>query len=358
MIRPSRHHCGSWSIPTSNDDAKQKEASLKLITFDEGGPSLRIGAILSDTEVLDIDIALVAADIGSGFGDMIGLIEAGSGGLDSVTDALQIAPGQAIRQCSDIRLCAPIPKPPRLRDTLMFIEHMENGLRQWASNLAKDDDDPEAKVEELMATGRYSVHPVFKEQVIYYNANHLTVSGHDEIIHWPGGSAYADFELEFAVVIGQASRAMSREEAKSAIFGYTIFNDWSARDLQLEFMKANLGPAGGKDFAGSNTLGPCIVTADEISAPYALAMEARVNGEIWSRGTTASMHHHFETAIAQFSRYEDLVPGEVIGSGTVLHGCGYELGRKLADGDVVELTVEGIGTLRNQVRTATSGVAK
>jgi 2-keto-4-pentenoate hydratase/2-oxohepta-3-ene-1,7-dioic acid hydratase in catechol pathway len=120
-------------------------------------------------------------------------------------------------------------------------------------------------------------------------------------------------------------------------------------------MEANLGPAGGKDFAGSNTLGPCIVTRDEIPNPYALQMQARVNGELWSQGSTATMHHSFEDAIVQFSRFETLAAGEVIGSGTVASGCGFELGRRLQDGDVVELRVEGIGELRNRVRVA-SGI--
>jgi 2-keto-4-pentenoate hydratase/2-oxohepta-3-ene-1,7-dioic acid hydratase in catechol pathway len=319
-----------------------------LVTFESGG-ALRLGVIASDTGVLDVDVALEALSFGRGFGDMIGLIGAGAKGLDQVAEVLERAPSQALRNLAEVRLRSPIPQPPRLRDTLMFLEHMENGLRRWAQNLAKDEPDPETKFAELMASGRYTLNPVFKQQVIYYNADHLAVSGHDDVIKWPAASTYADFELEWAIVIGSAKRGMSAAEAKSAIFGYTIFNDWSARDLQSVFMQATLGPSGGKDFADSNSFGPCIVTPDEIADPYSLTMEARVNGELWSRGSTGSMHHKFEQAIVQFSRYEDLVPGEIIGSGTVLHGCGYELDRKLASGDVVELSVDGIGTLRNTV---------
>ena len=326
---------------------------MKLVTFEnEGAP--RLGVMASDIDLVDIDIALEILTAERGFGDMIGLIKAGRKGLDQVAEVLYRAPEQALRSLANVRLRAPISAPPRLRDTLMFLEHMENGLREWARNLAKDAPDPEAKFAELMASGRYSIHPVFREQVIYYNADHLAISGPEDAIDWPATSSYADFELEWAVVIGSAERGMSREAARTAIFGYTIFNDWSARDLQLDFMQANLGPSGGKDFAGGNGFGPCIVTPDEIPDPYALRMEARVNGELWSQGTTGSMHHKFEDAIAQFSRFEDLVPGEIIGSGTVLHGCGYELGRKLSSGDVVELSVENIGTLRNRVRFQSS----
>ncbi|WP_454888319.1 fumarylacetoacetate hydrolase family protein [Sphingobium herbicidovorans] len=240
----------------------------------------------------------------------------------------------------------------------MFIEHMENGLDKWARNAAASDADPEAAYSALKASGKYSLHPVFREKIIYYNADHLAISGPDDNIFWPYASDYADFELEWAIVIGQAERCMTRDNAKSAIFGYTIYNDWSARDLQLSFMQANLGPAEGKDFAGSNGLGPCIVTPDEFENPYDLKMTARVNGEVWSEGSTGSMHHRFEDAIVQFSRFEDLVPGEVIGSGTVLRGCGYELNRRLADGDVVELEIEGIGILRNTVRIKSAPIGR
>lgn len=321
---------------------------MKLVTFEYEG-ALRLGVMASDTEVFDVDVALEALSVERRFGDMLGLIKVGKSGLDQVAEILRRAPRQALRSLANVRLRAPIPQPPRLRDTLMFLEHMESGLRQWARNLAKSEADPALKFDELMASGRYSLHPVFKQQVIYYNADHLAISGPDDVIKWPAASSYADFELEWAIVIGSAKRGMSATEANSAIFGYTIFNDWSARDLQAEFMQANLGPSGGKDFADGNSFGPCIVTPDEIPNPYSLTMEARVNGELWSQGSTGSMHHKFEDAIAQFSRFEDLVPGEIIGSGTVLRGCGYELGRKLSSGDVVELRVEGIGTLRNRV---------
>src|SRR5690606_15570397 len=133
-------------------------------------------------------------------------------------------------------------------------------------------------------------------------------------------------------------------------FGYTIFNDWSARDLQMPFMKGQLGPGAGKDFA--NSIGPCIVTADEIENPYSLRMTAKVNGELWSDGSTSSMHYSFDDAVRLLSADRLLVPGEIIGSGTVLSGCGFELGRALSIGDVVELEIDGIGCLRNRVVAA------
>jgi 2-keto-4-pentenoate hydratase/2-oxohepta-3-ene-1,7-dioic acid hydratase in catechol pathway len=141
-------------------------------------------------------------------------------------------------------------------------------------------------------------------------------------------------------------------DARAHIFGYTIFNDWSARDVQMAVMAANLGPGEGKDFEGGYGLGPCIATPDEFSDPYKLTMTAHINGEQWSRGSTSTMHHRFEDAIVQFSRGKLIRAGEVIGSGTVLSGCGFELGKQLKPGDTVELQIEGIGTLRNRVLAA------
>jgi 2-keto-4-pentenoate hydratase/2-oxohepta-3-ene-1,7-dioic acid hydratase in catechol pathway len=323
---------------------------MKLVTFMRGGKE-RVGAILANGDYLDLDAAVGRlVDNSAPFGSMIGLIESGERGLEIARQAVESVPEEAVVAAKDVRLLAPIPKPPRLRDTLMFLEHLENGLRKWAQNQANMQPDPTAALAELMKSGRYSLHPVFKERVIYYKSDHLSVSGPGAEIVWPDVSDYPDFELEWAIVIGHSRRSITVGAARDAIFGYTIYNDWSARDIQLNFMQANLGPAEGKDFALSNTIGPCIVTKDEIKDPYSLKMEARVNGEVWSRGTTGSMYHPFEKAIAQFSRFEDLAPGEIIGSGTVLNGCGFELGRRLKDADVVELEVEGIGTLRNRVK--------
>ena len=166
-------------------------------------------------------------------------------------------------------------------------------------------------------------------------------------VPWPSRSSLIDYELEWACIVGRPGKDIKREDAAAHIFGVTIFNDCSARDLQFAFMDAGLGPAGGKDFA--NSLGPCIATLDGFDDPYDLAMTARVNGELWSTGTTAEMHHRFEDAVVQLSVDRPLVAGELIGSGTVLGGRGFELDRRLSPGDLVELEVEGIGVLRNRI---------
>ncbi|MEK9662938.1 MAG: fumarylacetoacetate hydrolase family protein, partial [Alphaproteobacteria bacterium] len=151
-------------------------------------------------------------------------------------------------------------------------------------------------------------------------------------------------------VTGHAGRDLTRDTANAHIFGYTIFNDVSARDIQARDIQAQMGMGGrAKDFDTGNVVGPCIVTADAIGDPYALTMVARVNGEEWSRGNTSQMDHRFEDVLVQASRNQTVHAGEIFGSGTVATGCGLESDRYLTDGDTVELEIEKIGTLRNRV---------
>jgi 2-keto-4-pentenoate hydratase/2-oxohepta-3-ene-1,7-dioic acid hydratase in catechol pathway len=158
-----------------------------------------------------------------------------------------------------------------------------------------------------------------------------------------------DYELEFGVYIGRTAINVSRENAASYIFGYSIFNDFSARDFQVAEMGGMTGPCKSKDFATGNSIGPWIVTPDEIVDPYSLTMSSRVNGETWCSGNSSGMLHTFEDMIAYVSRDEPLFPGEFFGSGTVGGGTGMEINRFLKDGDVVELEVEGLGILRNRI---------
>lgn len=317
---------------------------MRLVTFN-AGEGARLGALKGE-HVVD----LAKARPLPGFASMHALIATGERGLDEARQALEdpASDGAAIPR-SSVRLLPPLPDPPRLRDCSLFLEHMEKALDNWARKLAAQDADPERALEALRASGRFSLKPIFKSQIIYYNADHLGLSGDGDAIEWPEASDWIDYELEWACVIARPGRDIAPSAARAYIFGYTIFNDWSLRDIQMKVMDANLGPGEGKDFAGANTLGPCIATPDEFADPYKLAMTARVNGEEWSRGSTSSMHHSFEDAIVQFSRASPLHAGEIIGSGTVLTGCGFELDRKLEGGDLVELEIEGIGVLGNRV---------
>jgi len=217
----------------------------------------------------------------------------------------------------DVRLLAPVPRPPSVRDAYAFEEHIRNAAR---------------------VTGRPGVPDEWYELAIFYFSNPAAIYGPDEEIPYPADTEELDYELEVAAVIG----------AEAAVGGFTIMNDWSARDLQRKEMKVGLGPAKGKDFATS--LGPIVVTPDELG-DLRLEMVARVNGEERSRGNMGDMYHSWEAIIERASANTQLVPGDVIGSGTVGTGCILEHGdgRWLQPGDVVELEVEGIGVLRNSV---------
>jgi fumarylacetoacetate (FAA) hydrolase len=173
---------------------------------------------------------------------------------------------------------------------------------------------------------------------VFFFQNPAAVFGPDDVVPYPEGTVELDYELEVAAVVG----------ADGAIGGFTVLNDWSARDLQRSEMRLGLGPAKGKDFATS--LGPVVVTPDELG-DLRLEMVARVNGEERSRGNMADMYHSWETLVAHAARNTRLVPGDVLGSGTVGGGTILEHadGRWLRPGDVVELEVEGIGVLRNTV---------
>lgn len=207
--------------------------------------------------------------------------------------------------------------------------------------------------EQHVATARakrgLEVVPEWYEIPVYYNGNHRAMLGHGEPVAFPRGETRRDFELELAAVIGRKCRDVPVDEADACIAGYTILNDWSARDAQVRFMKVGLGPAKGKDFA--NSLGPVVVIPDQDDRidPRDLRMRARVNGETWTDANSGSGHYTFAQMVAYAAEGVTLLPGDVLGSGTVGGGCGFELDRYLEPGDEVELEVDGVGVLANAV---------
>lgn len=193
---------------------------------------------------------------------------------------------------------------------------------------------------------------------VFYFSNPTSAIGHDDPVAAPSGSLMLDYELELACVIGKPCRdAPDDDRALEYAAGFTIMNDWSARDLQRIESAVGLGPSKGKDFATS--FGPVLVSFDELADRYRdgrlhLEMTARVNGRLLSRGDSGSMYWTWPQLISHASRDAQLIPGDALGSGTVGTGCILELtpevvGGWLKPGDVVELTVEGIGTLRNPI---------
>lgn len=294
---------------------------MKLGTVHHQGRD-KVVAVKSESELVDL------SDL---WPDMVALVEGGPEALERAR--ARLAEGAPAIALADVEMRSPI-RPVQYRDCLTFEEHLANCLAAFEKN-----------------TGvKGQIAPVWYQQPIYYKGNRMSFIGSGQVVQWPGYAEHLDVELELAIVIGKQGTSISMAEAPAHIWGYTILNDVSARDAQMKEMPGQLGPCKGKDFDTGNILGPWIVTADEIPHPAALDMELTVNGERWGGGNSRAMQHDFARVIEHISMSETLYPGEVIGSGTVGTGCGLETGRRLADGDRFELTIEKIGTLANQIR--------
>ena len=238
-----------------------------------------------------------------------------------------------------VRLRAPIPSPPTIRDFFAFEQHAISGLKVLGLDL-----DP----------GWYEI-PVF------YFTNPNAVIGDGDVVTFPGNSVELDFEFEIGAVVGRAGKNLDPDEAESHIAGLCIFNDWSARDLQHKEQHITpIGPSKGKDFA--NGLGPCLVTMDELEGrrkgkSYDLTLTASVNGREYGRASLADVYWGFGEMISYASREAPVLPGDVIGSGTCPRGCIMELSTTdgldtfpwLVPGDEVVLEAEGIGIMRNVI---------
>ncbi len=330
---------------------------MRLVTFRaDTGP--RLGALVEqDTRIVDLAAARQAVD-GDGpaeaFSSMLALIDGGPAALNAARDLAERAVSQGIEgaviAADAVTLDAPLPQPRRLRDCGCFLQHFRNARAVRYRRLAEREADPEAAFERFRAEGYLDLPAAWEEAPLYLNSNNMNVIGDGTDITWPHEARRMDYELEWAIVTQGGGANIPRDEAAAHIFGYTIFNDVSARDVQAQDMRSQSGLGGrSKDFDTGNVLGPCLVTADEIADPYGLTMVARVNGEEWSRGNTGMMDHRFEDVLAHVSRNQTVHAGEVFGSGTVPTGCGLEANRYLEDGDVIELEVAGIGVLKNRI---------
>ena len=236
---------------------------------------------------------------------------------------------------SEASLLPPVTNPDTFRDFYAFEQHVKAARKLRGLEM----------------------HPDWYKLPIFYFSNPTTLYGHGEIVPYPTGTEELDFELEFAIIIANGGQNIKKENADKMIAGYTILNDWSARDLQREEMQLNLGPAKGKDFA--NSFGPYMVTPDELTDAWDnnklhLRMTCHVNGKLISDGNTNDLYHSFPTMIERASMNVDLRPGDYIGSGTVGTGCILELrpestGGWLKKGDVVRLEIEHIGVLENTI---------
>ena len=323
---------------------------MKFATFAVQGGAPAIGAVDAASQtVLDLQAAhraLQGAD-SPALADMLALIEGGDAALDLARGVADRAagPGPHRRPLGEVRLLAPIPVPPQIRDLNNFEEHMRNapaGMQMLRARLA-------GKPVPERASIKTEVSDINFAQPTFYISNRFSVVGHDAEIEWPRYSAWFDYEGEFGIFIGRRAKNVPAARAAEHIFGYAVFNDFSARDKQMREMEARMGPTKGKSFDTGNAIGPWIVTRDEIPNARALEVTVRINGEKIAHNTTAGMIHSFEDVIAYLSTDETLHPGEFIGSGTVGGCCALENDRWLKDGDLIEVEYSKIGVLRNRV---------
>lgn len=325
---------------------------MRLVTFLDTRGTQRAGTLVNqDNEVVDLQDAhqAIFGSTSSMLASVQAMVDAGQAALELARGVMQRAPATAVQPRDAVKLLAPIQPPPQMRDCSCFELHLKQSFEAARKTRASREPDPAAALAAMNTRADDRVIATFQRQPIYYKCNRFAVIGADQQVEWPSFTKALDFELEFGVYIGKKIKDANREQARDAIFGYTIYNDFSARDMQSVEMGGMLGPAKSKDFDTANVMGPCLVTADEIDDPYNLTMIARVNGKEWGRGNSSTMHWRFEDLIMHISRSETLYPGEFLGSGTVGNGCGLEQMRYLKPNDVVELEVEQLGILRTRV---------
>jgi 2-keto-4-pentenoate hydratase/2-oxohepta-3-ene-1,7-dioic acid hydratase in catechol pathway len=257
--------------------------------------------------------------------------------LSAAAEAARSDPRDVL-ELAAVHLRAPIPRPPTVRDFYAFEQHVRTARQRRGLEMDPD----------------------WYQLPVFYFSNPYAICGPDDTVAIPPGSAELDYELEVAAIVGMGGADLDPEQAERNIAGYCVMNDWSARDVQRREMKLSMGPVKGKDFATS--IGPCLVTPDELEdtkrdRSYDLAMTATVNGVEYSRASLADIFWSFGEMLAYASRGTRVEPGDVIGSGTCGTGCilelsmvhGHERYPWLRPGDVVEVSVERLGTLRNRV---------
>jgi len=286
-------------------------------------------------DTVDLIVAWACAfgeDFPPYLGSVAALIEAGPDAWGAVREVTAAAPYEASvwLGAPGFRWLCPLDRLASLRDFLAFESHVRNGAERRGT----------------------AVPAYWYSAPVYYKGNHRQVIGPEDVCPWPAYSQHLDFELELAMIVGLSGTAISRDGAAPHIFGFTILDDFSARDIQAQESTTWLGPAKAKDFC--TALGPCIVTADELGPQPDLEMVCRVNGQEWGRSRSSEARWSWADMIAHVSAGEEIYPGDVYGSGTPGGCCGLDLGRRLEPGDVVELEVERIGTLRNTVGTPAS----
>ncbi len=298
---------------------------MRLVTYEDGG--VTSAGVISGDSVLN---AAALLGIAHPLRDVQELLELPDRPLERLRAAIGAATGGV--PLASVRLRAPILQPPTVRDFMVYEGHATGGgTRQQAE--------------------------AWYRLPIFYFSNPLRVFGPEDQVPYPSAAEVLDYELEVGLVIGKEGSNVREADWLEYVAGFTIFNDWSCRDLQRDEQTVNLGPAKGKDAATS--LGPILVTPDELTirdgrlhAPCSV----KVNGVEWMSNDTGIAYHTWGAMIERASRDSRIVPGDVLGSGTVTGGSIGEAIRDLGKpahflrpGDVVEMEIEGIGVLRNTI---------
>ncbi|MCY0898643.1 MAG: fumarylacetoacetate hydrolase family protein [Firmicutes bacterium] len=322
---------------------------MKLISFVPDarfGVTKAIGAVIDEERAVDLTLSYREYLLSKGLSreastriattlipeNMVDFIEGGDVSREAAEIALSWAHDHdwdapwILRWKKLKRLC-PIPRPPLLRDFMAFEEHLQNIYPKLGRQIP----------------------PQWYKIPVYYKGNPASVSTDGDPIVLPPYETQLDFEFELAFVIGRSGRDIPLPDARSYVYGFMIYNDFSARAIQSEEMAVGLGPAKGKDFTSAHSLGPWLVTRDELPDIEGLAMVARVNGEEWVRTQLFNMYWSIEQMIHHASQAEVIQAGEVWGLGTIGGGSGMERGQFLQAGDYIELEVERLGTLGNPI---------
>jgi fumarylacetoacetate (FAA) hydrolase len=301
---------------------------MRFVTYEDGTGALRSG-LVDGGQVYPFPAGTLLSDLLGDDGEAIR-----AAGERAASDG-------AAEPIAGLRVRSPLPKPPTIRDFYAFEQHVATARRNRGLEMEPD----------------------WYQLPVFYFSNPYAVFGPEDVVPAAPGSSRLDFELEVAAIVGRGGANLTVDEARGRIAGYTVMNDWSARDVQMREMRLSMGPVKGKDFATS--LGPVFVTPDEIEdaakdRAFDLTMTATVNGVEYSRASLADIYWSFEEMLSYASRGTRIEPGDVIGSGTCGTGCILELSLThgpeaypwLEPGDVVELTVDRLGTLRNVVGEA------
>ena len=294
---------------------------MKLLTFTKGNPEKCLLGLLVNDKVLDLNLASKNKIPP----DMLSFIQGQEQFLNQAKELVKNPDPTTLYSIADIEIKAPILTPPSLKDFFAFEEHAKAGAKRRNEQIPDQ----------------------WYEIPAYYKGNHREIYGFGDEIPWPYYTKRLDFECEIACVIGKKGKNISESDAKKYIFGYMIFNDFSARDIQKKEMLLRMGPAKGKDFA--NSFGPYLVTKDEVEPLQDFAMKVSVNKEVWSTGHFKDQYWGFPLMVSYVSQEETIYPGDILGSGTFYKGCGLDLDRWIQPGDTIELEVPILGMLRNKV---------